>query len=113
MNTDRIVESGKTEAEKPIAPRNDWLSRYSRVMARFVPDAVSTVAIMVVILFVLALALGNTFSATLDAWYRGLWMLLPFTMQMTLVLLLGACWPLRPFFAARRCYFQAAPLRLR
>lgn len=98
MNPDPIAEANETEAEKPIASRNDWLSRYSRVMARFVPDAISTVAIMVVILFLLALALGNTFTATLDAWYRGLWMLLPFTMQMTLVLLLGCVLAATPLF---------------
>ena len=95
MNPDPIVEPDETEPEKPIRSRDDWLSRYSRVMARFVPDAISTVAIMVVILFVLALALGN---ATLDAWYRGLWMLLPFTMQMTLVVVLGCVLAATPLF---------------
>lgn len=98
MSTETIVKSDKTGAEKPVVKRDDWLSRYSRVMARFVPDAISTVAVMVVILFVLALALGNGTSATLDAWYRGLWMLLPFTMQMTLVLLLGCVLAATPQF---------------
>ena len=98
MNTDPIVEQDTDEADKPAALRNDWLNRYSRVMARLVPDAISTVAIMLVILFIIALALGNTFTATLDAWYRGLWMLLPFTMQMTLVLLLGCVLASTPLF---------------
>ena len=98
MNPEPIVEPPDTVAQKPLAARNDWLSRYSRVMARFVPDAISTVAIMVIILIVLALALGNSFTATLDAWYRGLWMLLPFTMQMTLVLLLGCVLAATPQF---------------
>ena len=93
-----MVETHKTEAATPIALRNDWLTRYSRGMARLVPDAISTVAIMVVILFGLSLALGNTFTTTLDAWYRGLWMLLPFTMQMTLVLLLGCVLASTPLF---------------
>lgn len=98
MNPEPIVEQQPNDTEKPTASRSDWLSRYSRVMARLVPDAISTVAIMVVILFLLALALGNAFSATLDAWYRGLWMLLPFTMQMTLVLLLGCVLAATPLF---------------
>jgi short-chain fatty acids transporter len=93
-----MVEIQKTEEAKEVALRNDWLTRYSRVMARIVPDAISTVAIMVVILFVVAWALGNTFTTTLDAWYRGLWMLLPFTMQMTLVLLLGCVLASTPLF---------------
>ena len=58
--------------------------------ARIVPDAISTVVFMLVILFIIALAIGNTFTTTTwYAWNRGLWMLLPFTMQMTLVLTLG------------------------
>ena len=93
-----MIEIQKTEEPKEIAPRNDWLTRYSRVMARIVPDAISTVAIMVVILFVVAWAIGNTFTTTLDAWYRGLWMLLPFTMQMTLVLVLGCVLAATPLF---------------
>ena len=78
-----MIETQKTEAPDQTSMRNDWLTRYSKVMARLVPDAISTVAIMVVLLFGLALALGNSFTTTLDAWYRGLWMLLPFTMQIT------------------------------
>lgn len=65
------------------------LNRYARAMARWVPDALSTAVFMLVVLVLVALALGNSLTTTLDAWYRGLWMLLPFTMQVTLVLLLG------------------------
>ena len=93
-----MIETQKTESPNQTSLRNDWLTRYSKVMARIVPDAISTVAIMVVLLFGLALALGNSFTTTLDAWYRGLWMLLPFTMQMTLVLLLGCVLASTPLF---------------
>jgi short-chain fatty acids transporter len=94
-----MLKTNQTEAEAtPTAARNDWLTRYSRAMARIVPDAVSTVAIMIVILLGLSLALGNSTSATFDAWYRGLWMLLPFTMQMTLILLLGCVLAATPLF---------------
>ena len=104
MNPDPIVEP-----DKPIGSRNDWLTRYSRAMARIVPDAISTVAIMIVILFALSLALGNSTSATFDAWYRGLWMLLPFTMQMTLILLLGCVLAATPCFASLSCRYPKLP----
>ena len=67
-------------------------------MAGIVPDAISTAVFMLVILFIIALAIGNTFTTTMDAWYRGLWMLLPFTMQMTLVLMLGCVLAATPLF---------------
>lgn len=72
------------------APAPDgWLNRYARTMAKWVPDAMSTAVFMLVVLVVVAFALGNSLTTTMEAWYRGLWMLLPFTMQVTLVLLLG------------------------
>jgi short-chain fatty acids transporter len=86
------------EEEKPAPAPDGWLARYSRLMARAVPDAISTAVFMIVILVVAALALGNTMTATADAWYRGLWMLLPFTMQMTLVLVLGCVLAATPVF---------------
>ena len=93
-----MLNTNEPEVETRMVARNDWLTRYSRAMARIVPDAISTVAIMIVILFALSLALGNSTSATFDAWYRGLWMLLPFTMQMTLILLLGCVLAATPLF---------------
>ena len=41
----------------------------------------------------LALVLGNPLSSVLDAYHQGLWMLLPFTMQMTLILVLSLALP--------------------
>src|SRR4030095_14678263 len=61
---------------------------------------------MVVVLVVAALALGNSFAATMDAWYRGLWMLLPFTMQMTLVLVLGSVLGATPLFRKIIVFFS-------
>jgi len=86
------------EAEKPGPRDAGLLARYSRLMARTVPDAISTAVFMLVVLVVVALALGNPVGATMDAWYRGLWMLLPFTMQMTLVLVLGCVLAATPLF---------------
>ncbi len=86
------------EEEKQISAQEGWLTRYSRLMARIVPDAISTAVLMLVVLVITTLAIGNTFAATVDAWYRGLWMLLPFTMQMTLVLVLGSVLAATPLF---------------
>ena len=71
-------------------PKPDWISRFSRSVGTLVPDATSASAILLVILVAAALALGNGVTATADAYYRGLWMLLPFTMQMTLILVLSS-----------------------
>ncbi|HEU4430025.1 MAG TPA: TIGR00366 family protein, partial [Myxococcota bacterium] len=45
-----------------------------------------------------ALALGNSLEQVGEAYYDGLWMLLPFTMQMTLIIVLSATLALTPFF---------------
>src|SRR5215475_6068927 len=66
-----------------------WLARFSQVMGRIVPDAISTSIFLMIILFLSALATGNSLTTTMDAYYQGLWMLLPFTMQMTLLLALS------------------------
>jgi len=67
-----------------------WADRFARVMGRFVPDAITAAIFLLAALFIAALVVGNSFSTTMDAWYRGLWMLLPFTMQMTLIITLSA-----------------------
>jgi hypothetical protein len=45
MKPDLIAEPIATEPEKPIEPRNDWMTRYSRGMARLMQMHISTVAI--------------------------------------------------------------------
>jgi short-chain fatty acids transporter len=94
----KAIEPTVIEEEEQAPARDGWLNRYSRFMAGIVPDAISTAIFMLVVLVIAALAIGNTFTATMDAWYRGLWMLLPFTMQMTLVLLLGCVLAATPLF---------------
>jgi short-chain fatty acids transporter len=61
----------------------------ARLTERYVPDAFTTAIMLMVVLAVAALSLGNSVTATVDAYYRGLWMLLAFTMQMTLMLTLS------------------------
>lgn len=70
--------------------QESWADRFARVVGRFVPDAITAAIFLLAVLFIAALAVGNSFSTTMDAWYRGLWMLLPFTMQMTLIITLSA-----------------------
>ena len=68
------------------------------LIARLVPDAITASVILTVIMVALALALGNPFTRILDAYHQGLWMLLQFTMQMTLIIVLSAALAATPFF---------------
>jgi short-chain fatty acids transporter len=80
----------------PAAP--DRLTRFSHFIGRVIPDAMSTAVGMLMLLAVGALAIGNPGTAVMDAFYRGLWMLLPFTMQMALILVLSATLGAAPVF---------------
>jgi short-chain fatty acids transporter len=75
-----------------------WVEKLAGVMERIVPDAISTSIVLMVGLVVLALAIGTPLSETVDAYYRGLWSLLAFTMQMTLILVLSLILGATPFF---------------
>ncbi len=88
----------RDQEKMQVAFQDTWVTRFSRLMARLVPDAISTSIILLGFLFLSALMLGNTLTATLDAYYRGLWMLLPFTMQMTLILVLSSVLGATPLF---------------
>ena len=59
-------------------PMRDRLTRFSHAAGAQVPDATAMAVILLVILILAALGLGNSFSDTSDAFYRGLWMLLAF-----------------------------------
>jgi short-chain fatty acids transporter len=74
------------------------LDRFARVMGRFVPDAITACVMLLVVLVAAALALGNPLTKVMEAHYQGLWMLLPFTMQMTLIIVLSATLAATPFF---------------
>jgi len=74
-----------------------WLERFSQSMARLVPDAITASVILTTVTAGIALALGNTFVRVVDAYHQGLWMLLPFTMQMTLIIVLSSALALTPF----------------
>src|SRR6516225_7592090 len=68
------------------------------IIARMVPDAVTASVILTLTIVALALALGNPVTRVLDAYHQGLWMLLQFTMQMTLIIVLSAALAITPFF---------------
>jgi short-chain fatty acids transporter len=78
--------------------RKNWIDRVAQAMERLVPDAITTAIILMVVLFVLSLALGASGTTTMDAYYRGLWSLLAFTMQMTLILVLSLILGSTPVF---------------
>lgn len=74
------------------------LIRLARLAERVVPDAITTSAFLLVLIFITALALGNSAASVMDAYYRGLWMLLPFTMQMSLIIVLSSVIAATPMF---------------
>ena len=89
--------------------QDSWIDRFARVVGRIVPDAITAAIFLLVVLFGAALLAGNTFATTMDAWYRGLWMLLPFTMQMTLIITLSAVLGQTPFFRKAVTTLAALP----
>ncbi len=86
----------------------DRLTRFSHAAGAQVPDATAMAAILLVVLIAVALGLGNSVVETSDAFYGGLWMLLAFSMQMTLLLLLSSILSTMPFF--RTAVFTLARL---
>ena len=82
------------------ARETDRLARFSHWLGNLVPDATSASVILLAVVVVAALASGNSPATVGDAYYRGLWMLLPFTMQMTLILVLSAVVSATPLFRA-------------
>ena len=92
MSISQITEAPTTPTQK------SRLEIFAQVMERFVPDAITASVILLVLLTGMALALGNGAAKTLDSYYQGLWMLLPFTMQMTLIIVLSTVLGATPFF---------------
>ena len=89
-------------------PRQGSLERFSLWMGRAVPDAITASVIFLFVVAAAALAIDTPGRVVMDAYYRGLWMLLPFTMQMTLIILLGSALSTSPLI--RRSVGAAARL---
>ncbi len=85
------------------------LERFSHAIGNLVPDATSASVVLLVIVACAALVTGNTPTAVADAYYRGLWMLLPFTMQMTLILVLSTVVSASPLFRRAVLALAAVP----
>lgn len=79
-------------------PRTDRLTRFADRVGALIPDAMSTSIGLLVLVGAAALAMLNTPGQTMEAYHRGLWMLLPFTMQMTLILVLSSSLGASPHF---------------
>jgi short-chain fatty acids transporter len=74
------------------------IQRLPDQVARLVPDAITASVILAVTMLAIALTLGNPLTRILDAYHQGLWMLLQFTMQMTLIIVLSSALAATPFF---------------
>ena len=85
------------------------MERFADAAERVVPDAISSAVFMVFILFVFALAIGVPVEKTGEAYYKGFWMLLAFTMQMTLIITLSAVFGQSPWFRKLIMYLAAFP----
>ena len=85
-------------APASVAPAGDRLTRFADLVGSLIPDAMSTSIALLVLVAASALAMGSTAAETMGAYYRGLWLLLPFTMQMTLILVLSSSLGASPFF---------------
>lgn len=96
-----------TVASRP--PERHWVDTLADVMERIVPDAITTSIVLLVLLFGASLALGAGLTATFDAYYRGLWMLLQFTMQMTLILVLSLILGATPTFKNAVIFLSRLP----
>jgi short-chain fatty acids transporter len=79
----------RAPSEPSPTTRVHWTEALAAAIERYVPDATTTSILLLVVLFVLALAVGAPASQAFDAYYQGLWSLLAFTMQMTLILVLS------------------------
>ncbi len=86
----------------------EWIAAFARRAGNYVPDAAASSVIMLFALVGTSLALGDSLLTSVDAYYRGLWMLLPFSMQMTLILVLSTVLSLTEAF--RRAIRRIADL---
>jgi short-chain fatty acids transporter len=73
------------------------LERFAQWTARLVPDAATMAVMLTFATASIALMVGNTFLQVGEAYHQGLWMLLPFSMQMTLIVVLSSALAITPF----------------
>ena len=73
VDSERHVRSPRSVRER--------IAAFARNAGTYVPDATASSIIMLAALVAISLALGDSLVTSVDAYYRGLWMLLPFRMQ--------------------------------
>ncbi len=88
----------ETPLKSPEPYLSNRLTRFALTVGGIIPDAMTMAIVLMVAVVGLAVLFGNTFLEIADAYYQGLWMLLPFTMQMTLILVLGSTLASTKFF---------------
>ena len=82
----------------PQTRRLTALERFANLMSRGVPDAITAGVILTLFTLAVALALRSGVPRVMEAYHQGLWMLLTFTMQMTLILVLSLTLSTTPLF---------------
>lgn len=85
------------------------MERFALVMEKYVPDAISSAVIMVLILTLFATSIGVPLFKTGEAYYKGFWILLAFTMQMTLIITLSSVFGSSPLFRKIIMYLARIP----
>ncbi|MBL0157811.1 MAG: short-chain fatty acid transporter [Bryobacterales bacterium] len=97
-----------TTLPAPAATRGR-LDRFAATVAHAVPDAITASVVLLIVLVAGALLIGDAPMKVMDAYYRGLWTLLPFTMQMTLIMVLSSALSQTPLFRKAVARLAAAP----
>lgn len=92
-----------------IQAERSRLDRFADLVVHFVPDAITASVIMLLALAAWAVFLGTSPPDLAEAYYKGFWSLLPFTGQMTLIVLLGTALTTTPFFRALVTRLSQAP----
>jgi len=87
-----------TTPAEDASETSSWVDKLGDIMERWVPDALTTAILLMVVLIQFALLVGAGGEPTFSAYYRGLWMFLSFTMQMTLILVLSLVISASPVF---------------
>jgi len=102
-----MSQPARAGSESPMEKR--WLDRFAEAMGRLVPDAITASVLLLILVVAGTLGLGNSLAKTMEAYYQGLWMLLPFTMQMTLIIVLSSALGSTPFFRRAILTLSRAP----
>ena len=102
-----MLSATPMQPETPARPGP--LDRFAVAVGQIIPDALTSCVILLMILAAAAFGFGAPSVRVIDAYYRGLWMLLPFTMQMTLIIVLSTALSSSPAVRKTICALAALP----